>query len=376
MSKRKLGIVGYRGMVGSVLMDRMVEEQDFNFADAYFFSTSQAGEKAPSVIGRHDCLVEDAFDFDTLLEMDIIISCQGGDYTTKVYDELRKRGFKGYWIDAASTLRMRDDSCIILDPLNREVIDRALNDGIKTFVGGNCTVSLLLMALKGLIKADLIEWISTSTYQAASGAGARHMRELLLQMGVLHDCVKDELADPGSSILEIEEKVRETMNSKAMPTDCFSYPLAGSVLPWIDKPLENGQTREEWKAMAEANKILGLKPGTIPIDGNCVRISSLRCHSQSLTIKLKKDVSVREIEDLIRKNYWARFIPNVQDMTLREVTPAAISGSLWVAIGRIRKMNIGPLYLSAFTVGDQLLWGAAEPLRRMFRILAHGDCGI
>lgn len=367
---QKLGLVGYRGMVGSVLMQRMQEEGDFNYAEPYFFSSSQAGKIGPQLEGKDPSILLDAYDLDALKQMDIIITCQGGDYTNKIYPLLRQSGWTGYWIDAASSLRMQDDAVIILDPVNRDVIDAALNKGIKTYVGGNCTVSLMLMATAGLFKADLIEWVSSSTYQAASGAGAKNMRELLLQMGVLHDCVKDKLLDPNSSILEIEKEVRTAMNSEAMPIDNFTAPLAGSVLPWIDKELDNGQSREEWKGMAETNKILGLNPGTVPVDGNCVRISSLRCHSQSLTIKLKKDVSVAEIESLIAaQNQWAKVVPNHKEVTLKELTPAVVSGSLTVPIGRIRKMNMGPLYLSAFTVGDQLLWGAAEPLRRMFRLL-------
>lgn len=367
---KKLGLVGYRGMVGSVLMQRMAEEHDLQKVTPFFFSTSQVGREGPVVEGKTTGALLDAYNLDALMEMDIIITCQGGDYTKAVYPQLKERGYKGFWIDAASTLRMEKDAVIILDPVNREVIDRALNDGLTTFVGGNCTVSLMLMALAGLFKADVVEWISSSTYQAASGAGAKNMRELLLQMGVLHDCVSETLRDPHSSILEIEKKVRETMNSAALPIENFTAPLAGSVLPWIDKELENGQSREEWKGMAETNKILGLGEGTIPVDGNCVRISSLRCHSQSLTIKLKRDVPVSEIESLIAaQNQWVRVIPNHKEVTLKELTPAAVSGSLNVPIGRIRKMNMGPLYLSAFTVGDQLLWGAAEPLRRMLRLL-------
>ncbi len=367
---QKLGLVGYRGMVGSVLMQRMQEEGDFNCAEPFFFSSSQAGKIGPKIEGKDQSVLLDAYDVDALKQMDIIITCQGGDYTNKIYPLLRQSGWSGFWIDAASSLRMQDDAVIILDPVNRNVIDAALNKGIKTYVGGNCTVSLMLMATAGLFKADLIEWISSSTYQAASGAGAKNMRELLLQMGVLHDCVKEKLSDPNSSILEIEKEVRTAMNSVAMPIDNFTAPLAGSVLPWIDKELENGQSREEWKGMAETNKILGLSPATVPVDGNCVRISSLRCHSQSLTIKLKKDVPAGEIESLIAaQNQWVKVVPNHKEVTLKELTPAVVSGSLTVPIGRIRKMNMGPLYLSAFTVGDQLLWGAAEPLRRMFRLL-------
>lgn len=366
----KLGLVGWRGMVGSVLMDRMQTEGDFKLFDNYFFTTSQAGQAAPKFENLKSDVLLDAYSVDDLIGMDVILTCQGGDYTNKMYPALKQAGFKGYWIDAASALRMEQDAVIILDPVNQNVIDQALNSNIKTFVGGNCTVSLMLMAMAGLFKADLIEWVSSSTYQAASGAGAKNMRELLIQMGQLHDSVKAQLADPHSNILEIEKQVRQTMNSASFETQCFGAPLAGSVLPWIDKQLDNGQSKEEWKGMAETNKILGLAPGAIPVDGNCVRISSMRCHSQSLTIKLKKDVSVSEIESLIAAhNQWVKVVPNDKEVTLRELTPAAVSGSLTVPIGRIRKMMMGDQYLSAFTVGDQLLWGAAEPLRRMLRLL-------
>ena len=366
----KLGLVGWRGMVGSVLMDRMRAEGDFNLFDNYFFTTSQAGLAAPACVNLKSDVLLDAYSIEALKEMDIVLTCQGGDYTNKVYPELMKAGFKGYWVDAASALRMADDAVIILDPVNKGLIDRALNDGIKTFVGGNCTVSLMLMAMAGLFKADLIEWVSSSTYQAASGAGAKNMRELLVQMGQLHDSVKAELADPAANILDIEKKVRATMNSESFETQCFGAPLAGSVLPWIDKQLDNGQSKEEWKGMSETNKILGLPPATIPVDGNCVRISSMRCHSQSLTIKLKKTASVSEIESLIAAhNSWVKVVPNEKEITLKELTPAYVSGTLTVPIGRIRKMMMDDNYLSAFTVGDQLLWGAAEPLRRMLRLI-------
>ncbi len=367
---QKLGLVGWRGMVGSVLMDRMQTEGDFKCCENYFFTTSQAGQAAPKYENVKSDVLLDAYDLDALMGMDIIITCQGGDYTNKMYPALKAAGFKGIWIDAASALRMENDAVIILDPVNKGVIDSALNCGVKTFVGGNCTVSLMLMAMAGLFKADLIEWVSSSTYQAASGAGAKNMRELLVQMGQLHDCVKAELADPHSNILDIEKKVRACMNSESFETACFGAPLAGSVLPWIDKQLPNGQSREEWKGMAETNKILGLPEATIPVDGNCVRISSMRCHSQSLTIKLKKDVPVSEIESILAAhNQWVKVIPNEKEITLKELTPAYVSGTLTVPIGRLRKMMMGDLYLSAFTVGDQLLWGAAEPLRRMLRLL-------
>ena len=358
---QKLGMIGWRGMVGSVLMDRMLQEHDFDKVEPLFFSTSQAGQDAPAVNGKNTGKLADAYDLDALKSTDIIISCQGGDYTSKMYGKLRESGWNGYWIDAASTLRMDDKAVIILDPVNKNVIDDALNAGKKTFVGGNCTVSLMLMALAGLFKADLIEWISSSTYQAASGAGAKNMRELLLQMGCLHDCVKAELSDPHSSILEIEKKVRACMNADDFPTENFTAPLAGSVLPWIDQEMPLGQSREEWKGMAETNKILGYAPATVPVDGNCVRISSMRCHSQSLTIKLKKDVPVEDIESLIAaQNEWVRVIPNRKDVTLKELTPAKVSGSLNVPIGRIRKMMMGGEYLSAFTVGEN---GESRALR-------------
>ena len=365
---QKVGLVGWRGMVGSVLMERMQQEHDFDLIDAVFFSTSQAGQAAPSINGKNYGTLMDAYNLDALKQMDIIITAQGGDYTTRMYAPLRESGWKGYWIDAASTLRMKDDTRIILDPVNHEVLDEALNAGIKSYIGGNCTVSLLLIALAGLIKSGKVEWISTQTYQAASGAGAKNMRELLCQMGALYECVDSELADPHSSILDIERKVRAKMNDASFPTENFTAPLAGSVLPWIDKELENGQSREEWKSQAEANKILGYAPGTLPIDGNCVRISSMRCHSQALTIKLKENIAIADIEELITsQNPWARVIPNHKEITLKELTPAKVSGSLYVPIGRMRKMNMGDTFLSAFTVGDQLLWGAAEPLRCMLR---------
>lgn len=365
---QKLGLVGWRGMVGSVLMDRMRAENDFALVDPVFFTTSQKGLKAPEVAGKDTGVLQDAYDLEALKAMDIIISTQGGDYTTKIYKELRNTGWNGYWIDAASTLRMEEDTKIILDPVNHDVLDRALNEGIKSYIGGNCTVSLLLIALAGLIKTNNVEWISTQTYQAASGAGAKNMRELLCQMGALYNEVSSELADPASSVLDIERKVRAKMNAADFPTENFTAALAGSVLPWIDKELPNGQSREEWKSQAEANKILGYEPGTLPIDGNCVRISSLRCHSQAVTIKLKQNMSIEAIEDAIKSdNSWVRVIPNHKEVTLKELTPAVVSGSLHVPVGRIRKMNMGDDFVSCFTVGDQLLWGAAEPLRCMLR---------
>ena len=364
---KRVGLVGWRGMVGSVLMQRMLEEQDFDLIDPVFFTTSNVGGQGPAV-GKDIPALKDAYDINELKALDVILTCQGGDYTDAVYPKLREAGWEGYWIDAASSLRMKDHAVIVLDPVNRKVIDQSLDSGVKDYIGGNCTVSLLLIALAGLIKTGKVEWISTQTYQAASGAGAKNMRELLCQMGALYDCVHQELADPHSSILDIERKVRAKMNDKSFPTENFTAPLAGSALPWIDKELENGQSREEWKSQAEANKILGYAHGTLPIDGNCVRISSMRCHSQALTIKLKQNIPVAEIEQLIAaQNPWVRVIPNHKEVTLNELTPAKVSGSLYVPIGRLRKMTLGDNFLSAFTVGDQLLWGAAEPLRRMLR---------
>jgi len=364
----KTGLIGWRGMVGSVLMERMRAENDFEHIDPVFFTTSQAGQAAPNV-GKGESTLLDAFDIDALMEMEAIITCQGGGYTEKVHPELRSKGWNGYWIDAASTLRMADQATIILDPTNRNVIEQALADGKKDFVGGNCTVSLMLMAIGGLFKAGLVEWVSSMTYQAASGAGAQNMRELLLQMGSLNSCVADELATPSSAILDIDRKVSEALRGDQLPTENFGTPLAGSLIPWIDRLVEDGQTREEWKGYAETNKILQNDPA-IPIDGICVRIGAMRSHSQALTIKLTKDVPVEEIMDILRNdNEWIDVVDNNKEDTLARLTPAAISGTLTVPVGRIRKMKMGGEYLSAFTVGDQLLWGAAEPLRRMLRIL-------
>jgi aspartate-semialdehyde dehydrogenase len=361
----KVGIVGWRGMVGSVLLQRMLEENDFAGIEPVFFSTSQAGQAAPLNAGT----LKKAEDIEELKKLDIIITCQGGDYTKGIHPELRKQGWNGYWIDAASTLRMEDNAVIILDPVNRGVIDKALANGQKDFIGGNCTVSLMLMALGGLFRAGLVEWISSMTYQAASGAGAPNMRELLSQMGVLNRTVAEELKTLGSAILEIDQKVTEALRDGSMPTKEFGFPLAGNVLPWIDREVEDGQSREEWKGFAETNKILGTA-SPIPVDGICVRVGAMRCHSQALTIKLNKDVPIAELENLIRNdNQWVKLIPNNKAETLAGLTPAAVSGTLTVPIGRLRKMKMGPQYLSAFTCGDQLLWGAAEPLRRMMRIL-------
>jgi aspartate-semialdehyde dehydrogenase len=357
-------------MVGSVLMNRMRDENDFAGIDEpVFFTTSQAGRAGPD-IGKPVPALKDATDIAELARMDVIVTCQGGDYTKRVYADLRKSGWDGYWIDAASALRMQQDAVIILDPVNMPVIEQALADGRKDFIGGNCTVSLMLMALGGLFNADLVEWATAMTYQAASGAGARNMRELLNQMGVLRDCASGLLADEASAILDIDRRVTETLRSDAFPTENFGVPLAGSLIPWIDVALDNGQSKEEWKGFAETNKILGRSDSPIPIDGTCVRIGAMRCHSQALTIKLKRDVPIDEIEQMLDEaNPWSKVVPNDRVETVRELTPARVTGTLSVPVGRLRKMNLGNEYLNAFTVGDQLLWGAAEPLRRMLRIL-------
>ena len=367
----KVGLVGWRGMVGSVLMQRMLEENDLAGVDAVFFSTSQAGEKAPQFGQLGNNTLESATDLTKLAEQDIIITCQGGDYTKDIHPKLRAAGWNGYWIDAASSLRMEDNAVIILDPINRKVIDEALDRGCKDFIGGNCTVSLMLMAIGGLFNAGLVEWVSSMTYQAASGAGAPNMRELLLQMGNLHHSVAEQLQNPGSAILEIDQKVTSALRSSTLPTAEFGFPLAGNLLPWIDREVEDGQSREEWKGLVETNKILGTV-SPIPVDGICVRVGAMRCHSQALTIKLTKDIPVSEVEALIsQSNEWVKVVPNTKADSLAQLTPAAVSGTLTVPIGRLRKMKMGPEYLSAFTCGDQLLWGAAEPLRRMLRILAE-----
>jgi aspartate-semialdehyde dehydrogenase len=358
-------------MVGSVLMGRMKDEKDFDPIEPVFFTTSSIGGKAPNV-GKGDSKLKDAKSIDELRKMDIILTCQGGDYTTEVYPKLRDAGWKGYWIDAASTLRMTSDSIIILDPVNRKVIKDGLARGVKNYIGGNCTVSLMLMAIGALYEKDLVEWMSAMTYQAASGAGANNMRELLAQMGELHRVSKDMLKDPASAILDIDREVAGILRDEKFPKEYFGVPLAGSLIPWIDKQLENGQSREEWKGQAETNKILGREDRPVPIDGTCVRIGAMRCHSQALTIKLKKDVPLDEITDLIGKhNRWVKVVPNQRDATIKELTPAAITGTLTVPVGRLRKLNMGPTFLNAFTCGDQLLWGAAEPLRRMLRILTE-----
>jgi len=369
MKMIKVGLVGWRGMVGSVLMQRMREENDFALIDPVFFTTSNVGGKGPD-IGKEVAPLKDAKNIDELKAMDAIISCQGGDYTKEVFEPLRAAGWKGYWIDAASTLRMKDDAIIILDPVNHQVIKDGLSKGIKTYVGGNCTVSLMLMAIGGLFDQGLIEWITPMTYQAASGAGARNMRELIQQMGAVNGEVKALMDDPASAILEIDKKVADFLRSERYPLDAWPVPLAGSLIPWIDVQLESGQSKEEWKAQAECNKILGRSGDQIPIDGLCVRIGAMRCHSQALTIKMTKDVPLADIHAIIAAhNDWVKVVPNDREITMKELTPVAVTGTLTVPVGRMRKLNMGPQYLSAFTVGDQLLWGAAEPLRRMLRIL-------
>jgi len=366
-------------MVGSVLMDRMLVEKDFDLIEPVFFSTSQAGGVVPLFNGlrvaKNEDVLQDANDIKALSRCDIILTCQGGDYTNDIFPRLRAAGWAGHWIDAASALRMKEDAVLILDPVNRSVIDKALAAGGNNWIGSNCTVSLMMMAMGGLVKADMVEWISAMTYQAASGAGAQNMRELLLQMGALRDSVATELADPSSWILDIDRKVTATLRSADFPKKNFrNTALAGSLIPWIDVPVENGQTKEEWKGGAEFNKILG-RPvfrmaGSIPVDGLCVRVGAMRCHSQGLTVKLKKDIPIQEIEAILANdNQWVKVVPNDRETTECDLSPAAVSGTLTVPIGRLHKLAMGPEYLGAFTVGDQLLWGAAEPLRRMLRIL-------
>ena len=369
-----VGLVGWRGMVGSVLMERMQAQGDFALIEPIFFTTSNVGGPAPS-FAKNETKLLDAKDIQALSKCDIIITCQGGDYTNEIFPKLRAANWQGHWIDAASSLRMKDDAIIILDPVNKTVIDKALHSGGKNWIGGNCTVSLMLMAMGSLINKGWVEWISAMTYQAASGAGAQNMRELLEQMGALHNSVKGELANPSSAILDIDRKVTETLRSSSFPKSNFrNTALAGSLIPWIDVPYENGQTKEEWKGGAECNKILGLPPfrsaGSIPIDGLCVRIGAMRCHSQGLTIKLKKNIPLQDIEaSLAAGNNWVKVIPNVREISEQELTPAAVTGTLSVPVGRLHKLAMGDDFLGAFTVGDQLLWGAAEPLRRMLRIL-------
>lgn len=369
---KKVGIVGWRGMVGSVLMDRMLAEKDFDLFEPVFFSTSNAGGPSPNV-GTSSGVLQDANDLQILLKMDSIVTAQGGDYTSAVYEKLRSLGWKGYWIDAASSLRMRDDTIIILDPVNEQVIRDGLAQGIRTFAGGNCTVSLMLMALHGLFREGLVQWMTSMTYQAASGAGAANMKELLLQMQQLASPVANLAANPSSAILQIDAQVTSIMRSDDFHTENFGVPLAGGLIPWIDKDLGNGQSKEEWKGQSETNKILGNRESIIPVDGICVRIGAMRCHSQALTICLNRDVPLDELSEIIdTANPWSKVVPNQKEQTIRQLSPAAVSGTLVCPVGRLRKLELEPgrkgCFLSAFTVGDQLLWGAAEPLRRMLRI--------
>ena len=371
----RVGIVGWRGMVGSVLVQRMREERDFDHIEPVFFSTSQAGVEGPH-IGRDTGPVQDANDVAALKALPVIVSCQGGDYTNDIYPKLRGAGWNGFWVDAASALRMNDDSVIVLDPVNMPLVKDALSKGGKDFIGGNCTVSLMLMGVSGLFQHDLVEWMTSMTYQAASGAGAANMRELAQQMARVGDSARNLLADPGSSALDIDREVTAAIRASSLPKANFGHPLAASLLPWIDKDLGNGQSREEWKGQAETNKILGRGDKPVPVDGICVRIGAMRCHSQALTIKLRRNVPLDELEGMIAEaNEWVKVVPNRREESLAELTPAAVSGKLSVPIGRLRKLPMGGDYLAAFTVGDQLLWGAAEPLRRMLRILLDSGIG-
>jgi aspartate-semialdehyde dehydrogenase len=364
----RVGFVGWRGMVGSVLMQRMRECGDFDGLEPVFFSTSAAGGKGPT-LGGHTFELKDAHDVDALRALPVLVSCQGSEWTEQIYPKLRAAGWDGYFIDAARSLRMKDESVLILDPVNLAVIERGLSQGLKTYCGPNCTVSLMLMAVDGLFEAGVIEWVSSMTYQAASGGGAQHMRELIAQMARIAADSRDLLEDPATSALELDARVTETLRAGDLPKQHFGVPLAGSLIPWIDAPVPEGQTREEWKAHAEGNKILGTSPA-IPIDGLCVRVGAMRCHSQALTIKLRKDLPLDEIHALIAGgNPWVKLVPNEREATVRELSPAAIGGKLDIGVGRVRKLRLGPEYLTVFTVGDQLLWGAAEPLRRMLNIL-------
>ena len=374
MAMLRVGIVGWRGMVGSVLVQRMREERDFDHLEPVFFSTSQAGGKGPA-IGKPTEAVKNAMDLAELKKLPVIISCQGGDYTSEVYPKLRQEGWKGYWIDAASALRMNDDAVIILDPLNLELIKDSVSKGLKNYIGGNCTVSLMLMGMAGLFQRDEIEWMTSMTYQAASGQGAAAMRDLVAQMATIADRSRPLLDDPASAILDIDRAVTESIRARDFPKETIGYPLAGSLLAWIDKDLGNGQSREEWKAQAEANKILGRNGNAIPMDGVCVRIGAMRCHSQAMTLKLRRPLPMDEVEGMLADAHdWVKVVPNRREETLAELTPAAVTGKLTVPVGRLRKLPMGDDYLAAFTVGDQLLWGAAEPLRRMVRILL--DAGV
>jgi aspartate-semialdehyde dehydrogenase len=370
----RVGIVGWRGMVGSVLVQRMREERDFDHIEPVFFSTSQAGGKGPA-IGKSTEAVKNAMELAELKNLPVIISCQGGDYTNEIYPKLRREGWKGYWIDAASALRMNDDAVIILDPLNLELIKGSLAKGVKNYIGGNCTVSLMLMGMAGLFQRDEIEWMTTMTYQAASGQGAAAMRDLVGQMARIGKSTEELLEDPAAAVLDIDRAVTDAMRSGDFPRSTTEYPLAASLLPWIDKDLGNGQSREEWKGQAETNKILGKNGAAVPVDGICVRVGAMRCHSQALTIKLRRPVPLDEIEGMIAEAHdWVKVVPNRRAESLAELTPAAVTGKLSVPVGRLRKLPMGQDYLAAFTVGDQLLWGAAEPLRRMLRILL--DAGV
>ena len=366
---KKTGLVGWRGMVGSVLMERMTAEDDFAHIEPIFFTTSQSGQMGPEVNGSREPL-QDAHDISALSKMDIILTCQGGEYTNQVYPQLRNSGWRGYWIDAASALRTKDDSMIVLDPVNKALIDGGVSSGCKDFIGGNCTVSLMLMGLGGLFSAGLVEWASSMTYQAASGAGAQNMRELISQMGMVEQSVASQLLAPSSAILDIDRQVSATLRGDELPVDSWGYPLAGSLLPYIDVQRDNGQSKEEWKNQVETNKILNRQNNPIPLDGLCVRIGAMRCHSQALTIKLSHDIPLDEIESILDEaNQWSSVVPNEREASLKTLTPVSVTGTMNVPVGRLRKMNMGPQYLSAFTVGDQLLWGAAEPLRRMLRII-------
>jgi aspartate-semialdehyde dehydrogenase len=364
----RIGFIGWRGMVGSVLISRMLKEGDFRGFEPIFFSTSNVGGVGPHV-GIDIPPLKDAFDISSISSLDAVVTCQGGDYTKQVYPELKKQGWQGYWIDSASALRMSEESIIVLDPVNRDVIDSGLSSGIKTYIGGNCTVSLMLMALSGLFREGLVEWIASMTYQSASGAGAKHMKELISQMAILGDATRELLADPTSTAIAVDEIITKELRNKGFPVENFSAPLAASLIPWIDTLMKSGQTREEWKGMVETNKILQTET-PIPVDGVCVRVGAMRCHSQGFTIKLTRDVPLDEINDIIASgNDWVKLIPNDRESTLEHLTPAAVNGTLTVPIGRIHKMLMGPEYVAAFSVGDQLLWGAAEPIRRILNII-------
>lgn len=366
---RKVGLVGWRGMVGSVLMERMMVEDDFKKFTPIFFTTSQAGQKAPDVGVDAPALI-DAHNVDALMEMDIILSCQGGSYTEAVRPKLEENDWKGYWIDAASTLRMDEKSIIVLDPVNNDLIEEGLAQGIKNYIGGNCTVSLMLMALGGLFENDAVEWLTSMTYQAASGAGAKNMEELVAQMRYIGDKAAGVLDNPAAAILDLDRNVTDTIRSSGFPVDNWAVPLGASLIPWIDRAMDNGQTREEWKGLVETNKILGRSENPVPIDGQCVRISSMRCHSQAFTIKLKKNLPLDEINAMLAANNdWVKVVPNLKEDTIQALTPAAVTGTLTVPVGRVRKMTLGDDFLTAFSVGDQLLWGAAEPLRRVLNII-------